>query len=163
MYCKYSFRRPKKDISVRRFLISNLNIGILVLSFLTACETKTVLESNTDDHNGGGGGNTQTSSINEFRSARPSKICGKSGWDFLRKEFYIPQCANCHSEGGFAPYLFAHLSLDSAYEEALSIPVPVLLSTSLASKFVRRTSHLDPNGEVYLGIVEWTNNKRACP
>jgi len=140
-------------------------ILIATITLVTACQANLdpILIAKPVLGGGIGGGNTSPREIDKFKTPRPSKICGKAGWDYLRREFFDTNCAACHSGSFPAPYQFGSLNTETAYQEVLQIPSQTLLHTSTTNKFLSEASHLSTGGEVYQGILEWTENSRTCP
>lgn len=132
----------------------------MLLAMLSGCQARFLSFTLKQD---GPPASKKLQDVDYFKSDRPAKICGKPGWEFLQKEFFGPQCGNCHGDAPLGPYSFNSANKDTSYSAAISIPVDDLVRTAKTSPFLPSTSDLSVDGDVYKGIVEWTTQEGSCP
>lgn len=97
--------------------------------------------------------------INYFREQRPASLCGKDGWAFLQRNYISKNCSGCHYKGSIiAPYAFGDQDINIAYADAVLISKPKWDSFTTHNGFCYPNCNILPEGEVYHGIMEWTDH-----
>lgn len=93
--------------------------------------------------------------VNYFKTTRPTLLCGKAGWVYLRDEYVSAYCGiGCHDNSGFAPYKIAATNDDTAYTQAVAVTPSKWNHLLTANPFCVKCN-LKEEGEVYLGFQEW--------
>lgn len=101
--------------------------------------------------------------INNFKEPPPPLICGRSGWDFMLRNYIKQNCSACHYAGGFASPPFAADNLDTAYNAAKTIAKDRWQATVTDNRFCVPNCNLSRTGQMYEGLMEWVDNKYGCP
>lgn len=101
--------------------------------------------------------------VNNFKSPPPSVICGKSGYDFLLKNYIRSNCGACHGEGGIAFPQFTASGLNDAHWAAQLVPRERWIATITENRFCGPSCNLSITGQMYGGFVEWLENPANCP
>ena len=98
-----------------------LYVSLTLLS-INACSVNRLNSGSGSDGTNAQGGSESSQDINKLRTARPSIICGESGYEYLLTEYLRPQCGDCHSSGSntFEP-TFTDSTFTTAFNGAMEI------------------------------------------
>lgn len=99
--------------------------------------------------------------VNYFRSAPPANMTGESGYEFLLKEYFVPQCATCHdSSGAFSPRFADKTNKHDSYLAAkYYFDNADMVMRITTNPFCKPDCTLDPRGDVYKAIMNWLEHR----
>ncbi len=101
--------------------------------------------------------------VNNFKEVPPAVICGKSGYDFLLRNYIRYNCGSCHASGGAGFPPFTATNLDDAYFSAMTVAKDRWIATVTQNRFCGPVCNLSTTGEVFRGLMEWIDHRSTCP
>jgi hypothetical protein len=99
---------------------------------------------------------TGLSAVNNFKTPAPNSMAGEDGYAFLMKEYFVPQCAACHSGGvAFPDFADRGHPHDSYLAAKYYFQKQDLIKRVTDNPYCRPDCTLDPRGDVYKAILTW--------
>ena len=95
----------------------------------------------------------------ESQSSASLEFCGEAGFEFLHKNYFVPECGICHDRGGLAFPPFADENIKSSYGWAHTISSDRLWETSIENKFCGPQCNLKPGTELHAALEQWLQCK----
>ncbi|MCB0413319.1 MAG: hypothetical protein KDD50_03240 [Bdellovibrionales bacterium] len=92
---------------------------------------------------------------------KPALMCGEEGYNYLLQNYFLPNCSQCHENGGFKEPYFADSNLTIAYSEALTISNSKFIETSTKNNFCLGDCNLHEGEELLADLKTWLVN-RTC-
>ena len=156
-------------LTIKMFVLNGISLLLFSGCGLITPEDRSTTPTTTGDSIQG---EAKLPPVNYFTKPRPSIICGEAGYAFLAEQYFQPRCGgSCHSQGGTIPGAlpyFGDSNSSFAYQQMQYLSKERITHTVTKNSFCGDSDpdldcNLKMTGEVYVGIIEWINNRNACP
>lgn len=122
-------------------------------------------EESTSKKNPSNSAETPTNNFYDISGKKPDQICGKEGFEYLWKGFFLPECGGCHyEENTFQVTEFAQRGdLDSSFSVMTTGVDLVVFLESVQENKLCKTCNLEENDPLLADIKVYLKNPRVCP